>query len=216
MPSTAKLQGLYAIADAGLLSAQAMPKAVEAVLLGGGALIQYREKGQHGSAREMVARELKRLCQQYRRPLIINDDIELAVAIAADGVHLGRDDDSLDIARQALGPEAIIGVSCYNDLQRAERLATKADYLAFGAFYPSSSKPEAVLAEPKILAVAAKYRRPRVAIGGITTENAPILLAAGAEMLAVISGLFEAKDIVSRTRDFSALIKRPLPSSYPD
>ncbi len=140
-------------------------------------------------------------------PLIVNDDVELAAAVGAAGVHLGRDDAALQAARTRLGAEAIIGISCYNDLQRARQAAQAgADYVAFGRFYPSHSKPQAVLAEPALLSQATtELALPVVAIGGITPANGRALLAAGASMLAAIHGVFGQPDITAAARRYADL-----------
>jgi thiamine-phosphate pyrophosphorylase len=129
-------------------------------------------------------------CRRRGARLIINDDVELARAVGADGVHLGRDDGEVAVARSALGATALIGVSCYGDLDRARRLAAEgADYLAFGAFHPSSTKPAASAASPALLSSARRLGLPLVAIGGITPDNGGALVRAGADLLAVVSGL---------------------------
>ncbi|HQT44217.1 MAG TPA: thiamine phosphate synthase, partial [Halothiobacillus sp.] len=136
-----------------------------------------------------------------------NDDVELALAVAADGIHLGREDGAIAEVRARMGPTAIIGASCYNDLALAQRaVLAGADYVAFGAFSPSQTKPHAVPAPLALLYQArAALSVPLCAIGGITVENAPPLLGAGANMLAVISAVFSAPDIEAAARDFAAL-----------
>jgi len=128
-------------------------------------------------------------------PLIINDDWALARELGADGAHLGKDDGELRVARALLGDGAILGASCYDDIARAETAATAgASYLAFGAFFPSPTKPDARRAKPQLLQASAHLGLPRVAIGGITPDNARQLVVAGADMVAVISGVFDAPD----------------------
>lgn len=181
--------GLYAISaghedDAGLLAW------ARAALEGGAACLQYRDKLAGPEARQARAQALARLCRDFGRPLLVNDDPALARAAGAAGVHLGRDDPGIGPARALLGPDAVIGVSCYGDPARAAELARQgADYLAFGAFAPSASKPGAPLADPAVLAQARRHGLPVVAIGGITPDNGGALLAAGADLLAVIGGL---------------------------
>jgi thiamine-phosphate pyrophosphorylase len=146
------------------------------------------------------------LCDQHRALLIINDDVALAKQVSADGVHLGIDDIDISEARTLLGADAIIGVSCYNHFELAEQAAAQnADYLAFGAFYSSPTKPAAVRAEVELLQRAQTLNLPICAIGGITPENATALIEAGADMLAVISGVFAATDIRAEARRFATL-----------
>ncbi len=182
-------RGVYMITDcAGRLAAEVLAN-VEAGLQGGVAVVQYRDKQPLDALG--LARRLTVLCHRYQAPLLVNDDVELAAAAGADGVHLGRDDGDVAAARRRLGPGAIIGVSCYNDVSRAaEMLAHGADYAAFGRFFASNSKPMAAPAQLETL-MSAKglLKAPIVAIGGVTPENGGLLLAAGADVLAVIGGL---------------------------
>jgi thiamine-phosphate pyrophosphorylase len=170
---------------------------VEEAIVGGARLIQYRNKGRDAAARLADARGLLAVCRKHGIPLIINDDLELATAVGADGIHLGRDDPDPRQARQRLGPDAIIGVSCYNELERARRAQhAGADYAAFGSFFASATKPRAVPAAPELLRRARReLSLPLVAIGGITPENGGPLIAAGADMLAVVEGVFGQPDI---------------------
>ncbi|MCX8048924.1 MAG: thiamine phosphate synthase [Methylohalobius sp.] len=167
---------------------------VEAALRGGAQVIQLRAKHRRPDLAE--AKALLDLCHAYRVPLIVNDDLKLAEHLGADGVHLGRDDPDPALARSCLGASAIIGVSCYADLERAIWAEeTGASYVAFGAFFPSPTKPHAALAPIELLA-SAKLRLscPIVAIGGITPENGAELLRAGADLLAAIDGVFAGSD----------------------
>lgn len=164
-------------------------------VLADAALLQYRNKGADAVLRHEQAAALLALCRRHGVPLIVNDDVALAAAIGADGVHLGEDDEDVSAARAWLPGGAIIGASCYDSLERAQRAADAgADYIAFGAFFPSPTKPNAKRATPALLRDAASLRLPRVAIGGITPDNAPSLIAAGADLLAIISGVFDAAD----------------------
>ena len=185
-------RGLYAITDGprpDLLSA------VEAVLRGGAVLLQYRDKTLDAERRLREARALRALCGRYGASLMVNDDVELAFAVGADGVHLGEDDVGIAQARERLGTDAIIGVSCYDSLERARQLAAVgADYLAFGAFFASPTKPHARRATLDQLREAKPLGLPLVAIGGITPDNAQPLIDAGADFLAVISGVFGGPD----------------------
>lgn len=205
--SRGRLTGLYALTpDA--LSGEALRQAVAAALAGGVRLVQLRRKQTPQNERLAEARMLVALCHEHGARLIVNDDARLAAASGADGVHLGRDDGDIGAARQCLGPAAVIGVSCYDSLQRArEAVAGGADYVAFGAVFPSATKPAAVLAPLALLGEAGRLGVAVAAIGGITLERAPRLMAAGADLLAVISDLFEAPDIVSRARDYSRLFQ---------
>lgn len=200
-------RGLYAITDRALLAGRLLP-AVEAALQGGAAVLQYRDKSSDAARRRGEAEALLALCRRYRVPLLINDDIELALAVGADGVHLGRGDGALAAARTALGADAIIGATCHDSLAfAAEAVAAGADYLAFGAFHPSTTKPGAQPAPLSVLSAAKGLGRPVVAIGGITVDNAPPLLAAGADFVAVISDLFAGPDIAERARAYAALFQ---------
>ena len=200
--STTLLRGLYAITPEDPLLPR-LAALVEAALQGGVRLLQYRNKTAPPPLRRAQAAEMLRLCRAYDALLIINDDLPLALEINADGVHLGRDDHCNDLtaARQALGGQKILGVSCYADLARAEA-ATQAgaDYLAFGRIYPSTTKPAAPPAR--------RFGLPVAAIGGITLNNAAQTLAAGADLLAVITDLFDAADmdITTRARAYTTLI----------
>ena len=188
--------GLYAItpetADTGRLLAQ-----VEAALAGGVAAVQYRDKSGDIARRHEQASELVALCRRFGVPLIVNDDLRLADLTDADGVHLGRDDGSLREARIILGKGKFIGASCYQRLDLAQAAqAAGADYVAFGSFFASPTKPAAGRADAALLRAAAQVVHiPLVAIGGITLANAPLLLDAGADCLAVLSALFDAPDI---------------------
>lgn len=198
-----KHPGLYAITDgprADLL------EAVAAALSGGARLVQYRDKTADHSRRHQEASALRLLCDRHGAALIINDDIRLAAAVHADGVHLGETDPALAAARDVLGDHAIIGVSCYDSLERARDMARAgADYIAFGAFFPSPTKPLARRASPDLLRQSAALGVPRVAIGGITPENAGSLVSAGADYLAVISALFAAADVRAAAQRFTDL-----------
>ena len=203
-----QLSGLYAItlegSDGETLLAQA-----EAALSGGSRILQYRDKSGDTQRRQEEARALLDLCRQHQAMLIINDDLELCQHCDAHGVHLGRDDSHLEAARNKLGQNKIIGISCYNDLQLARHAATSgADYLAFGAIYPSSTKPVAVHAGLELLRQAkSELDLPIVAIGGITPENALQVIQAGADMVAMIQGLFGQEDILLAARKTTRLFK---------
>ncbi|HYQ71253.1 MAG TPA: thiamine phosphate synthase [Gammaproteobacteria bacterium] len=202
-------RGLYAITDNKLIPPGDLTQRVSLAIAGGASVIQYRNKGPAGSADISEITSLAALCRGHGVPLIVNDDVELAAAVGAAGVHLGRDDASPEAARARLGTGAIIGISCYNDLQRARQaVQAGADYVAFGRFYPSRSKPEAVLADPELLLRATtELAIPAVAIGGITPENGKALLAAGASLLAAIHGVFGQPDTEAAARRYAMLFQ---------
>jgi len=183
--------GLYAITQTENKSAETIIAEVAAALRGGAVMVQYRDKNPVDAP--LVARELIKICHQYNVPLIINDDVELAAMVGADGVHLGKEDGVIGQARKQLGVEAIIGVSCYDSIERAAAAqAQGATYVAFGRFFPSLSKPLAAPARIETLKKAKlALAIPVVAIGGILPGNGGQLLAAGADLLAVIGGLFD-------------------------
>ncbi len=202
------LRGLYAITDPGLLPGRELVAGVEAALRGGAAMVQYRDKSADLETRRRRAQALLALCRDWHRPLIINDDLALAVSIGADGIHLGQEDASPGAARKALGPDAIIGVTCHHSLQLArDACQAGANYLAFGRFFSSATKQQAPPAPLSILTEAHALGLPRVAIGGINLNNAHKPLEAGAEMLAVVHGLFSASDIENRAAQFVKLIE---------
>ena len=187
---------------------------VKAALDGGAPIVQYRNKLAPQALRRAQAAEMLRICHAAGAKLIINDDVWLAVEIGADGAHLGRDDapgGSLAAARDALGSKRILGVSCYNELARGEEAAAAgADYLAFGSMFSSRTKPAAVRAPLELLAEARRrFGLPVAAIGGITLDNAPQVIAAGADMIAVVSDLFDAMDIKARAQAYQELFKPP-------
>lgn len=186
-------RGLYAITDG---PRPDLLDVVARALSGGASWLQYRDKSTDAARRYAEATALRQLCRDRGASFIINDDIALARAVDADGVHLGKNDDDIVAARAALGDRAIIGVSCYDSLQRAQE-ATRAgaSYLAFGAFFPSPTKPLAPSAPIELLRQSAALGLPRVAIGGITPDNGASLVDAGADYLAVISAVFGATDV---------------------
>lgn len=205
-----KLEGLYAVTPDDPLLPR-LSGLVRTALDGGVRLVQYRNKTAPVPLRRAQAAEMLRICRAAGARLIINDDVALAIEIGADGAHLGRDDlsqHSLADARKALGPDRILGVSCYDEIARAE-IATSAgaDYLAFGSMFASVTKPGAVRASLQLLGEARhRFGLPVAAIGGITLDTAPQVLAAGADMLAVISDLFDAPDIRTRAAAYGKLL----------
>jgi thiamine-phosphate pyrophosphorylase len=201
-----KLEGLYAVTP-DLAGTTDLLHRVGQALLGGARLVQYRNKAADGPLRREQSLALLDLCRGHGVPLVINDDLPLAMAIGADGVHLGGEDGDLAAARAALGPARLLGVSCYADIERArEAKHFGADYVAFGSFFSSPTKPAAVRAPLTLLGAAkAELDLPLCAIGGITLQNAPQLIAAGADLLAVITDLFEAPDIRARAAAYTSL-----------
>ncbi len=203
------LYGLYAVTPEGLALAALMAQ-VEAALKGGARLVQYRDKSGDAARRATTARALARLCKLFGARLLINDDLALALAVNADGVHLGAADGDLQAARQALGAGALLGASCYADFERARAAASAgADYVAFGAVYPSATKPLARRAPLSLFGrCRSELRVPACAIGGITVDRALPLLAAGADLLAVITDLFEAPDVTARASAYQQLFEK--------
>jgi thiamine-phosphate pyrophosphorylase len=205
----ARLRGLYAVtpgvSDTAVLLAQ-----VEAALAGGASMVQYRAKD---APRELALEQATRLaaaCGTFGVPLVVNDSVDLALAAGADGVHLGREDGDPREARRRM-PRGILGVSCYAEVERARAAAAAgADYIAIGSVFPSSTKPAAVRAPLDLLARAREASGlPVIAIGGITLANAPQAIAAGADMLAVISAVFDAPDVRSAAAGFARLFDSP-------
>ncbi|GGE76637.1 thiamine-phosphate synthase [Streptosporangium jomthongense] len=183
--------GLYAITDSRLTPPATLTASVEAAIRGGAVMIQYREKSAPAAERLAQAQNLQSVCASAGIPLLINDDPKLARRVGAAGVHLGQTDCSAEEARYLLGDDAIIGITCHADPVLAEAAANAgADYLAFGRFFTSSTKPDAPAAAPDILVQAKRLGLPATAIGGITTENGELLIRAGADLLAVVGGLF--------------------------
>lgn len=196
-------RGLYAITPDEPDTPRLLAR-VEPVLRGGAVWLQYRNKQASAALRAEQARALLPLCARHGVPLIINDDWMLAREIGAAGAHLGEDDGDIAAARAALGDDALIGASCYDRIDLArDAVAAGAGYVAFGAFFASPTKPHARRAQVSLLADAASLGVPRVAIGGVTPDNAASLVAAGADLVAVISAVFETADPASATRAFA-------------
>jgi len=206
MKTASDIKGIYGITPEIEDTTELIAK-VTAVLSGGAGVIQYRNKNSAYAKRREQCTELLACVRAFGATLIVNDNSTLALEIGADGVHLGRDDESVEIARQRLGPDRIIGVSCYNDMEHARAAqAAGADYIAFGSFFPSPTKPAAARASLSLLRAAkAELTVPVVAIGGINTSNAAALITAGADALAIVSGLFQSSEIEEQTREFLKL-----------
>ena len=201
------IHGLYAItpdiADTDLLLAK-----VEAVLQGGVNMLQYRNKTANHKLQTQQARAILPLCRQYNVPFIINDSVKLCLTLDADGVHLGADDGNLAEVRARLGASKILGASCYNRFDLAlQAQKAGASYVAFGACFASNTKPNATKVGLELFEQAKKLQIPSVAIGGITLENAPSVILAGADAIAVVDALFNAADIVKTSQQFSQIFQ---------
>lgn len=209
MTSRHIIHGLYAITPDETDTAELLRK-VRLALQGGVQVLQYRNKSADAALRKLQAQDLRQLTREFASTFIVNDDARLAAEVDADGVHLGGEDGSVAAARVLLGGTGIIGVSCYNRAPLAlEATKQGADYVAFGAFFPSSVKPAAVKADVLLLSsVRAELNVPIVAIGGITAQNGTALIEAGADALAVITALWDAADIEQAAREFSNLFRQ--------
>ena len=199
---------LYAITDSQLLPGDALFTAVAAALKGGCKLVQYRDKSADHARRLFEAKGLRALCVNHQAQLLINDDVELAQQVGAHGVHLGQGDTNPVAARIILGSRAIIGVTCHDSLDLAQQaIKDSANYIAFGRFFPSSTKPDARPAPISLISEARQQfpKTPIAVIGGITLDNGRQLLDAGADMLAVCHSLFAAEDIAAQARKFIEL-----------
>ena len=204
-----RLRGLYAITPE-MGDAAGLAVRVADCIAGGASLVQYRAKRAGGAAALVQARAVAQACRDAGVPLIVNDSVELAAAIHADGVHLGRDDVSVREARIVL-PKALIGVSCYDDPERARAAARDgADYVGIGSMFPSSTKPGAVRAPLEAIERAHRASGlPVAAIGGITEDNAASVVGAGADMIAVIAALFDSPDVRLAAQRLARLFDSP-------
>jgi thiamine-phosphate pyrophosphorylase len=209
MPLKPVIKGLYAITPDEPDTAALLRK-TRLVLQGGAKVLQYRNKLADATLQLAQANALRQLSREFSTTFIVNDNAQLAAQVNADGVHLGGDDGDVVTARQLLGKEKIIGVSCYNRAPLASEAELQgADYVAFGAFFPSSTKPNAIKADADLLSWARQHLKvPAVAIGGITLQNAPSLINAGADALAVISAIFDADNTQLTAQQFSTLFKQ--------
>lgn len=198
--------GIYAITDCENLTENELLKKSEDILGTGISLFQYRNKNTNQQKKKELALKLQSLCHQYKTPFIVNDDVNMAKNISADGVHLGQNDEDINKARDILGSK-IIGISCYNDLNLAiEAEEAGADYIAFGSFFPSLTKPDAKKASVELLNEAKSLLTiPIVAIGGITPENGKLLIDAKVDFLAIISGLYSMPDTINATQSYKNL-----------
>ena len=211
-----RIAGLYAVTPDDADTERLVAK-VEAALAGGAGAVQYRNKTADASLRATQAARLARVHAARGALFIVNDDPVLAAQVGADGVHVGEHDGQIIAAREAVGPDRIVGVSCYDDLALAERaVAAGADYIAFGSFFPSTTKPGARHASTALLERARMLGVPVVAIGGITAENARGLACMGADAVAVISAVFapdDPFDIERAARAVAACFPRAMPGS---
>jgi len=205
--SKKNIRGLYAITHHDRLTLKKLISDVELVLQGGASIIQFRDKNSQKTEKLIRAEALQKLCKDYQSVFLINDDIQLCKKINADGVHLGINDASITTARQMLGDEKIIGATCHNSIELAlQAQALGADYIALGKFFPSITKNEAPLADISCIDhIKSQCSLPIVAIGGITLDNAPSLLACHVNAIAVINALFSEADIKQRAQQFSNL-----------
>ncbi|MFA6058596.1 MAG: thiamine phosphate synthase [Taibaiella sp.] len=203
-----KLPGIYAISPEQENTALLLEQ-IAAAINGGVRLIQYRDKSLNSSKRIEQAQSLRQLCNESGALLLINDDIELAKISEADGVHLGQSDTSITKAREYLGEDAIIGITCHDSLELAQKAKLEgADYLSFGCFFPSKTKPHAKPADLSILKKAKEqFELPIVAIGGIDKSNAYQLVASGADLLAICAGLFNDEDIFHSGCEIYSIMK---------
>ena len=195
--------GLYAITDCENNSVIDLLKKTEEILSAGAVILQYRNKTTNQEEKKKLAEELNLLCKNFNVAFIINDDILLAKEIKADGIHLGGQDTTVNSARDILG-NVIVGISCYNNLDRAIKAQEAgADYIAFGSFYLSQTKPDAKRANIDLITQAkSELKLPIVAIGGITPEHGKALINAGADFLAVINGLYAPTNTANVTKAY--------------
>ena len=204
--------GVYWLTPSDIEDTKKLVSLARQVVSGGASMVQYRQKNLNSSQKNHQALQLKKVCTAYKVPFIINDSIDIALAVDADGVHIGKSDSSLKIARDNLGDQKIIGVSCYNDINRAQdMLDNGADYVAFGRFYPSQTKPEAPMCSPEVLKVAGKqFSSSIVAIGGINLDNASKLINNGATHIAIVDAISKAKCPYVATKRLSGLFNKIL------
>lgn len=204
------IKGLYAITDSSLMPGEKLLPAVTAAMKGGAKIIQYRNKNASESQKLSECKQIKAICLKHQALLIVNDDIDLCIASDADGVHIGQSDIGISDARARLGKALIIGQTCHNSLSLANRAQSEgANYVAFGRFFTSKTKPHAPAANMDTLIQAKRELDiPIVAIGGITLDNAPVLINAGTDAIAVIHSLFADTDIEQTARTFATLFSR--------
>jgi thiamine-phosphate pyrophosphorylase len=203
-----KLRGLYAITDSSLTPYDYIDRYVLLALKGGAKIVQLRDKALSDEELYPVAKKIKKICKKHKALFLIDDRVVLAKAINADGVHIGGEDTPIELAREILGGKKIIGVSCYGDIERAMQMVKKsADYVAFGSFFPSKTKPHSKVVDKSVLKEAKKLGVPVCAIGGIDTQNGKELIKAGADMLSVITALW-SKDVEKNAQNFCKLFRK--------
>lgn len=191
------LKGIYAITDEVLTPSKTILKQVEDALKGGAKIIQLRNKSASDNDLIDIATQLQKLCASYNATFFINDRVELAQKIGADGVHIGFSDLGVKATRKLIGPNVLIGVSCYGDLERAKQAVKDgADYVAFGAFYPSKTKPKAAVVPLEVIKIAKKELNvPVCVIGGINESNIQEVAQHKPDMYSLVSDIFEAENI---------------------
>ena len=204
------LKGLYAIADTQCIGTDNIVNAVSEVLSAGTNIIQYRDKLNNYGTRYMIANKIKSLTAKHKALLIVNDDVLLAKSIDVDGVHLGKEDCSISEALNYLGPNKIIGASCYNNYDNAcQAVKAGANYVAFGSFFSSLTKPSALRASTSLISRARKELKvPVCAIGGITKENVSLLLHTGVDMIAIVSAIFSSPSPKQAAKEYLTLLQQ--------
>jgi thiamine-phosphate pyrophosphorylase len=203
-----KLRGLYAITDETLTPYEQIDRYIKEAIAGGAKIVQLRDKNLSDEELYPVAKKIKKICKKHKALFVLDDRVVLAKAINADGVHIGDDDTPIELARQILGSKKIIGVSCYGDIERAKDAVKKsADYVAFGAFFASKTKPHAQVVSPSVLREAKKLGVSVCAIGGIEPSNAKELVQSGADMLSVISALWSG-DVKQNAKEFGKVFSQ--------
>lgn len=206
MPRIKWRRGLYAITDTSRFADHALIENCILALRGGAVMLQYRDKSKNQAKRILQATALRKICHQHKAFLIIDNDVELCQIVDADGVHLGPNDMQVTEARRLLGPGKILGVSCHQSLARAhEALKETANYVSFGAFYPSKTRPDAKIIDKTLLNEITKFPIPSVAIGGITVERAEELIHQGIDHVAVISDLWDSENIETHAKEYAEL-----------
>ena len=208
MPRIKWRRGLYAITDTTRFQGDALYSICTQAVRGGAVMLQYRDKSGNSEKRQTEALALRKICHQHNAFLIIDNDVELCQQVEADGVHLGPNDMQVSEARRVLGPGKILGVSCHQSLQRAdEALKETANYVSFGAFYSSKTRPDAKIIDKELLKEITKFPIPSVAIGGITVGRAEELINQGIDHVAVISDLWDAKEVERQAQQYASLFE---------
>lgn len=203
-----KLRGLYAITDSSLTPYEHIDRYVSLALKGGAKIVQLRDKRLSDEELYPVAKKIKKICKKNGALFVLDDRVVLAKAINAGGVHIGGEDTPIELAREILGRKKIIGVSCYGDIRRAEQMVKKsADYVAFGSFFPSKTKPHSKVVDKSVLKEAKKLGVPVCAIGGIDAKNGGELVELGADMLAVINALW-CGDVEKNAQEFCEAFRK--------